>query len=130
LHLSLLEMLPTWRAERPASAGKLNHEPTTLVTSANASDASAGFGAAYFGTGKPHNAVAEPREAKSQICSHRCAQDLTNRTRCSTLVLMEVGTLGVARSLGWRVHMHCTNGYRESPANNGHRTMVVSAASF
>ena len=27
-------------------------------------------------------------------------------------VLMEVETLGVARSLGWRVHMRCANGYR------------------
>ena len=27
---------------------------------------------------------------------------------------MEVETLGVARSLGWKVHMRCTNGYRES----------------
>jgi hypothetical protein len=25
---------------------------------------------------------------------------------------MEVETLGVARSLGWRVHMRCANGYR------------------
>jgi hypothetical protein len=27
---------------------------------------------------------------------------------------MEVETLGVARSLSWKVHMRCTNGYRES----------------
>jgi hypothetical protein len=27
-------------------------------------------------------------------------------------VLMEVETLGVARSLGWKVHMRCANGYR------------------
>jgi hypothetical protein len=26
---------------------------------------------------------------------------------------MEVETLGVARSLGWKVHMRCANGYRE-----------------
>ena len=26
---------------------------------------------------------------------------------------MEVGTLGVARSLGWKVHMRCAHGYRE-----------------
>jgi hypothetical protein len=32
---------------------------------------------------------------------------------CSTFVLMEVETLGVARSLGWRVHMRCANGYRQ-----------------
>jgi hypothetical protein len=43
---------------------------------------------------------------------------------------MKVETLGVARSLGWKVHMRCANGYRDSPANNGHRTMVVGAASF
>jgi hypothetical protein len=27
---------------------------------------------------------------------------------------VEVETLGVARSLGWKVHMRCTGGYRES----------------
>jgi len=26
---------------------------------------------------------------------------------------MEVETLGMARSLGWKVHMRCTKGYRE-----------------
>ena len=26
---------------------------------------------------------------------------------------MQVETLGVARSLGWRVHMRCAHGYRE-----------------
>jgi hypothetical protein len=26
---------------------------------------------------------------------------------------MEVDTLGVARSLGWKVHMRCADGYRE-----------------
>jgi hypothetical protein len=26
---------------------------------------------------------------------------------------MEVETLGVARSLGWKVHMRCANGYRQ-----------------
>ena len=26
---------------------------------------------------------------------------------------MEVKTLGVARSLGWKVHMRCANGYRQ-----------------
>ena len=31
----------------------------------------------------------------------------------STFVLMEVETLGVARSLGWKVHMRCADGYRE-----------------
>jgi hypothetical protein len=29
-------------------------------------------------------------------------------------VLMEVETLGVARTLGWKVHMRCANGYRDS----------------
>ena len=32
---------------------------------------------------------------------------------CSRFVLMEVETLGVARSLGWKVHMRCANGYRQ-----------------
>ena len=27
---------------------------------------------------------------------------------------MEVETLGVARSLSWRIHMRCANGYRET----------------
>ena len=49
----------------------------------------------------------------SQISSPRCAHALTNHARCSTFVLMEVETLGVARSLGWKVHMHCADGYRE-----------------
>ena len=38
--------------------------------------------------------------------------DLTGPIGCSTFVLMEVETLGVARSLGWKVHMRCANGYR------------------
>jgi hypothetical protein len=33
--------------------------------------------------------------------------------RPRTFVLMEVETLGVARSLGWKVHMRRANGYRE-----------------
>jgi hypothetical protein len=37
---------------------------------------------------------------------------LTRAGECSTFVLMEVETLGVARSLGWKVHMRCANGYR------------------
>jgi hypothetical protein len=32
---------------------------------------------------------------------------------CSTFVLMQVETQGVDRSLGWKVHMRCANGYRE-----------------
>lgn len=38
---------------------------------------------------------------------------LTGPSECSTFVLMEVETLGVARSLGWKVHMRCAGGYRE-----------------
>jgi hypothetical protein len=38
---------------------------------------------------------------------------LDNASRCSTFVLMEVDTLGAARSLGWKVHMRCADGYRE-----------------
>jgi hypothetical protein len=38
---------------------------------------------------------------------------LDNANRCSTSVLMEVETLGAARSLGWKVHMRCADGYRE-----------------
>ena len=38
---------------------------------------------------------------------------LTTTAKCSTFVLMQVETLGVARFLGWRVHMRCANGYRE-----------------
>ena len=40
-------------------------------------------------------------------------EGLTRADICSTFVLMEVETLGIARSLGWRVHMRCANGYRE-----------------
>jgi hypothetical protein len=32
--------------------------------------------------------------------------------RCSTFVLTQVETIGVARRLGWKVHMRCANGYR------------------
>jgi hypothetical protein len=38
---------------------------------------------------------------------------LTATGECSTFVLMEVETLGVARSLGWKVHMRCNDGYRQ-----------------
>ena len=41
------------------------------------------------------------------------AQGLTDPCWRSTFVLMQVETLGVARSLGWKVHMRCANGYRE-----------------
>ena len=38
---------------------------------------------------------------------------LTGQRIRSMFVLMEVETLGVARSLGWKVHMRCANGYRQ-----------------
>ena len=38
---------------------------------------------------------------------------LTHMIAISTFVLMEVETLGMARSLGWKVHMRCAHGYRE-----------------
>ena len=40
------------------------------------------------------------------------SQSLTAPIACSMFVLMEVETLGVARSPGWKVHMRCANGYR------------------
>ncbi len=40
-------------------------------------------------------------------------RDLTEAGHCSTFVLMVVDTLGIARSLGWKVHMRCAEGYRE-----------------
>ena len=43
----------------------------------------------------------------------RSPEGLTRQRVRSTFVLMEVETLGVARSLGWKVHMRCANGYRE-----------------
>ena len=33
--------------------------------------------------------------------------------KCSTFVLMQVETLGIARSLGWKVHMRCAYGQRD-----------------
>jgi hypothetical protein len=38
---------------------------------------------------------------------------LTEAGPRSMFVHMEVETLGVARSLGWKVHMRCPNGYRQ-----------------
>src|SRR3984885_14210191 len=46
----------------------------------------------------------------AHCCSPRA---LTALAECSTFVLMRVETLGVARSLGWKVHMRCANGYRQ-----------------
>jgi hypothetical protein len=40
-------------------------------------------------------------------------EGLTEASRSSTFVLMEVETLGIARSLGWKAHMRCADGYRE-----------------
>jgi hypothetical protein len=48
---------------------------------------------------------------RSQISS--TGQALDNALKRSTFVLMEVDTLGIARSLGWKVHMRCANGYRQ-----------------
>ncbi len=36
---------------------------------------------------------------------------LDKASHCSTSVLVEVETLGMARSLGWKVHMRCADGY-------------------
>jgi len=47
------------------------------------------------------------------FAARRCERGLSEPRMCSTFVLMEVETLGVARSLGWRVHMRCADGYRE-----------------
>jgi hypothetical protein len=38
---------------------------------------------------------------------------LTNVHRCSAYVPTEVEALGIARSLAWKVHMRCSDGYRE-----------------
>jgi hypothetical protein len=44
-------------------------------------------------------------------CSHRQFSNILGSA--ATFVLMEVETLGVARNLGWKVHMRCADGYRE-----------------
>ena len=43
----------------------------------------------------------------------RTAGGLTGAEPLFHFVLMEVETLGIARSLGWKVHMRCAHGYRE-----------------
>jgi hypothetical protein len=48
-----------------------------------------------------------------RTCGVESRAHLTPAHQCSTFVLMEVETLGVARSLSWRVHMRCNNGYRQ-----------------
>jgi hypothetical protein len=61
--------------------------------------------------------LAEVREPTSGGLACRALTDLHSRldnaAQCSFFVLMEVETLGMARSLGWRVHMRCAQGYRE-----------------
>ncbi len=42
-----------------------------------------------------------------------CSGGLAGTAHFSTFVLMEVETLGTARSLGWKVHMRCADGHRE-----------------
>jgi hypothetical protein len=55
-----------------------------------------------------------PRPPKSALRrSARSDCGLTQGGLCSPFVLMEVETLGVARSLGWKVHMRCVGGYRQ-----------------
>ena len=49
--------------------------------------------------------------------SHRGAPGLAAGVPCSTFVLMQVETLGVARSLDWKVHMRCANGSRRNAIN-------------
>jgi hypothetical protein len=60
--------------------------------------------------------VVKLRSLRSSCCTPRLRRSsrggLTAAVRRSTSVLMEVETLGVARSLGWKVHMRCANGYR------------------
>ena len=59
------------------------------------------------------DANAQGRWALDHNAWLRPSGGLTRRIRCSTFVLMEVETLGVARSLGWKVHMRCADGYRQ-----------------
>ena len=45
-------------------------------------------------------------------------RNITMILRCDTVKrilprLKEIETLGMARSLGWKVHMRCANGYRQ-----------------
>jgi hypothetical protein len=57
-----------------------------------------------------HIPLALPRLCEVEMVRH---QRLDRSRRAFIFVLMEVGTLGVARSLGWKVHMRCANGYRQ-----------------
>jgi len=53
------------------------------------------------------------RMADGELGRNAGPEGLTEASRCSTFVLMEVETLGIARSLGWKAHMRCADGYRE-----------------
>ena len=67
-------------------------------------------GAMRLRSGAIHAADERRRCANSQ---RRALADLTEPSPRSTFVLMEVDTLGAARSLGWKVHMRCSDGYGE-----------------
>jgi hypothetical protein len=54
------------------------------------------------------------------------SEGLTGPIGCSTFVLMRVETLGVARSLGWKVHVRCANGL--SREHQIHAPLRVSQA--
>jgi hypothetical protein len=53
-------------------------------------------------------------DATFWLMARRCSfRRLDEPPRRSAFVLMEVETLGVARSLGWKVQLRCANGYRQ-----------------
>jgi hypothetical protein len=54
------------------------------------------------------------RRDASTMSSRQGEKGLAGASQCSTFVLVEIETLGIARSLGWRVHMRCLDGHRES----------------
>ena len=53
------------------------------------------------------------RECGSSPLREAKLLDDSDKNRSQSFVLTEVETLGVARSLGWKVHMRCANGYRQ-----------------
>ena len=62
--------------------------------------------------------------------SHRSragADDLSRTALRTISVLKEVETLGIARSLGWRVHMRCPDGYREGTSADRAINRVASS---
>jgi hypothetical protein len=63
----------------------------------------------------PHRPFGQSRFAARHVIyrADRGGEGLTKAAQCSTFVLMEVETLGIARSLGWKVHMRCADGHRE-----------------